>query len=119
MRKGKNRSIWGLFPNYFLNGFDDFFNQENNFNFPEFEKNTLENEGKVEITTGENEKGTWERKEWISNDGTTKMSTYTMTSSNFGKKTLDKEILRKELKSAVDNEDYELAAKLKKQIESL
>lgn len=119
MKRRKNRNFLGIFPNYFFNSFDDFFNENDNFNFPDFEKHSLENDGKIEITTGENENGTWERKEWISNDGTSKMSTYTMTSNNFGKKSVDKEILRKELKSAVENEDYELAAKLKKQIDSL
>lgn len=120
MRKGRNRGYFGLFPNYFFRSFDDLFNDnKNDFEFIDFNRHTSENEGKIEITTGESEEGTWEKKEWVSNDGTTKMTSYVMTSNNFGKKTVDKESLKKELKSAVENEDYELAAKIKKQIDSL
>lgn len=118
--KKRNRGYFGLFPNYFWNGFDDLFNEnKSDFEMFDFTKHTSENEGKIEITTGEDESGTWERKEWVSNDGTSKITSYVMTSNSFGKKSIDKDDLKRQLKSAVDSEDYELAAKLKKQIDSL
>lgn len=120
--KRKNKNYFSLIPNIFYRSFDDVFNYNllNDDSFGnDFEKHTSENEGKLEITTGENENGKWERKEWTSNDGLTRMSSYTLTSSNFGKSITNQEDLKKQLKEAVGNEDYELAAKLKKQIDGL
>lgn len=118
--KRKNRGYFGLLPNYFWDDINDLFNI-NNYSYESFDfnKHTSENEGKVEITTGEDESGVWERREWISNDGTSKVTSYTMTSNNFGKKTIDKENLKNQLKKAVDAEDYMLAAKLKKELDSM
>lgn len=109
-----------------FNFFDDFLN--NNFENP-FLKNlkrvkfTFDNPsetpiGDVKITTGENETGTWEKKEWISSDGFTKMSSYLYTSKE-SKSVTDKKTLKESIKKAVKEEDYETAAKLKKELESL
>lgn len=117
----KKKNYFGLIPNFFYRSFDDVFNHDflNQEGSLDFDKHTSENEGKLEITTGENENGSWEKKEWTSNDGSLKMSSYVMTSSNFGKPKTNKESLKRELRSAVENEDYELAAKIKKQLDSL
>lgn len=117
----RKKNYFGLIPSFFFRSFDDVFNHDfsEEKSSIDFEKYTSENEGRLEITTGENENGTWEKKEWTSNDGAMKMSTYVMTSNNFGKPVSSREDLKKQLRSAIESEDYELAAKLKKQIDSI
>lgn len=115
MRKNWNKfnSIFdyfeSMFDSYDNNTFDDFTNRKN---------------GKVEITTGEDENGTWEEKVWTSEDGSTKIKNFVRTSNGFGKpteknKSLKESDLKKQLKAAVDGEDYEKAAKIKKELNSL
>lgn len=113
-----------MFGNF--NFFDDFLN--NDFENPFFKnlkraRFTFDDSsdlptGDVKITTGENETGTWEKKEWISSDGFTKMSSYVYTSKE-SKSVTDKKTLKEKIKKAVKDEDYETAAKLKKELESL
>lgn len=113
-----------MFGNF--NFFNDFLN--NDFENPFFKnlkmtKFTFDNPsevptGDVKITTGEDENGSWEKKEWISSDGFTKMSSYTYTSKD-SKSVTDKKTLKESIKRAVKEEDYETAAKLKKELDSL
>lgn len=116
MRK-RSKNYFDLLSDYFFNQFNlDSFKDEPS-NFIDFEEHTNKNEGTLEVTTGEDERGSWERREWVSADGKSKMTSYVMKSSN--KNEINKDNLKKELKIAVENEDYELASKIKKQIDSL
>jgi len=115
----KNRSVFDSIFDYFELSFNDFNSDGNGF-----EDFTNRKDGKVEITNGEDENGTWEEKVWTSDDGTSKVRNFVRTSSNFGKlseknKTLKESDLKKQLKAAVDGEDYEKAAKIKKELNSL
>jgi hypothetical protein len=111
-----------MFGNF--NFFDSLFNHDFSSNFKklrfEFDGSNPEETpmGDVKITTGENDHGTWEKKEWISQDGSTKMSSYTYTSKE-SKNSIDKENIKSLIKKAVNDEDYETAAKLKKELDSL
>jgi hypothetical protein len=111
-----------MFGNF--NFFDSFFNNDFNsnlrnlrFNFDETNSNETPT-GDVKITTGEDEKGTWEKKEWISPDGSTKMSSYVYKVKET-KTAIDKKSIKALIKKAVKDEDYETAAKLKKELDSL
>lgn len=113
----RSKNYFDLLSDYFFNQFNlDSFKDESS-NFIDFNDHTSKNEGTLEVTTGEDERGVWERREWVSADGKSKMTSYVMKS--FNKIENDKDDLKKQLKSAVENEDYELAAKIKKQIDSL
>lgn len=115
-----------MFENFnFFNDFlgDEYFNRYFNpslkrirFTFDEPNPNEIPT-GDVKITTGENESGTWEKREWISPDGSSKMSTYVYTNKN-SKSINDKKLLKDKIKKAVSEEDYETAAKLKKELEN-
>ena len=108
----------------FFNDFfgDDYFNKyfnsyrKNRLSFDDLNSDELPT-GDVKITTGENENGTWEKKEWISPDGFTKMSSYVYTNKS-SKLINDKKMLKDQIKKAVKEEDYETAAKLKKELDS-
>jgi hypothetical protein len=114
-----------MFKNF--NFFNEFFGSEYNkyftpynrlkFSFDETNEDESPN-GDIKITTGENENGSWEKKEWISLDGFTKMSSYTYIGKE-SKSFNDKKLLKEKIKKAVNSEDYETAAKLKKELESL
>lgn len=111
-----------MFGNF--NFFDEFFNSDfekyfkrSRFTFDDTNENNSPT-GDVKITTGENETGSWEKKEWISSDGFTKMSSYVYVSKE-SKSISDKKTLKERIKRAVKDEDYETAAKLKKELESL
>ena len=114
MRFRRKKTHFDLFSDLFFGSMDSNFLSDD---FLNFEKQTSENEGTLEVTTGENENVTWEKKEWVSADGKSKMTSYVM--KNSPKTEPNEENLRKQLKSALDVEDYELAAKIKKQIDSL
>lgn len=117
MKRRRSINYFDLISDYFFNRFNmDSFKDEPK-HLPNFNDHTSENDGTIEITTGEDENGTWERREWTSADGKAKMTSYVMKS--FNKKDVDMEDLKQQLKTAVNNEDYELAAKIKKQIDSL
>jgi hypothetical protein len=90
---------------------------ENRFEFDDLTTNELP-VGDLRVTTGEDQNGTWEKKEWISTDGNSKMSFYTYTSTGT-KVNEDKNLIKNKITEAVKNEDYETAAKLKKQLEGL
>jgi hypothetical protein len=114
-----------MFKNF--NFFNEFFGSEYNRYFTPYNRlkfsfdETSEDEtptGDIKITTGENENGSWEKKEWISPDGFTKMSSYIYTGKE-SKSFSDKKLLKDKIKKAVKDEDYETAAKLKKELEKL
>ena len=86
---------------------------ENRFEFDDLTTNELP-VGDLRVTTGEDQNGTWEKKEWISTDGNSKMSFYTYTSTGT-KVNEDKNLIKNKITEAVKNEDYETAVKLKKQ----
>ena len=110
-----------MFEDYFNNFFNDnFFNRS-------FKRIKISDEvpnldevpsGDVKITTGENENGSCEKKEWTSSDGFTKMTSYKYSSKSL-KGDVDKKLLKQRIKDAVKIEDYETAAKLKKELEGL
>lgn len=116
-RKRFNRNYFDLFEDYFNFNNNNLFNVEK-YDYFDFDEFTAENDGTTQITTGEDEKGTWERREWTSSDGMSKMTSYVSTSKNLPKK-IDVENLKLQLKSAVEKEDYLLADKLKKEIDSV
>lgn len=91
------------------------FNSESDTDFNQI---VSENEGKLTITNGEDETGSWERKEWMSDNGQSRVTSYIKTSSNFGKgKNLPTEAeLKDQIRVALEEENYEEAAKLKKQL---
>jgi len=97
-----------------------YFNTSTNNNRFEFDDLTTSElpVGDLRVTTGEDQNGTWEKKEWISSDGNSKMSFYTYTSTGT-KVNEDKNLIKNKITEAVKNEDYETATKLKKQLESL
>lgn len=109
-----------MFEDYFNNFFsNEFFN----YNFKRIKVNEQISEdevpsGDVTITTGENENGSWEKKEWTSSDGFTKMTSYKYSSKSL-KGDVDKKLLKQKIKESVKIEDYETAAKLKKELEEL
>lgn len=112
---------FNFLADYFGTEFEKYFFNTNTrkvgFKFDETDETELPT-GDVKITTGENENGTWEKKEWISSDGSTKMSSYSFTSKE-SKSTSDVKLLREKIKTAVNAEDYETAARLKKEVETL
>lgn len=117
MKRRRSKNYFDLLSDYFFNQFDmDSFKNETDY-YTDFNSHINQNEGRLEVTTGEDENGSWERREWVSTDGKTKMTSYVMNSSN--KNEISRESIKKELKLAVENEDYELAAKLKKQLDSI
>jgi hypothetical protein len=110
---------FNFFNDFFGSDFERYFTPYNRlkFNFDEINENETPT-GDIKITTGENENGTWEKKEWISPDGFTKMSSYTYLGKE-SKTFTDKKLLKSKIKDAVKNEDYETAAKLKKELDTL
>ena len=109
-----------MFEDYFNNFFsNEFFNY--NFKRIKINEQIPEDEvpsGDVKITTGQNENGSWEKREWTSYDGFTKMTSYKYSSKSL-KGDVDKKLLKRRIKDAVKIEDYETAAKLKKELEEL
>lgn len=116
MKKGR-KNYFDLLSDYFFNRFnmDSFDIEPNKIDFKDYTSN---NEGTLEVTTGENEHGLWERREWTSADGKSRMTSYVMKSIKNNDE-ITKEDLKKELKLAVEKEDYELASKIKKRLDSL
>lgn len=110
---------FNLFDDFFGNDFEKYFNKNSKKNKFTFDSESEVPSGDVKITTGENENASWEKKEWISPDGFTKMSSYVYVSKPSVSQELDKKLLKEKIKKAVKEEDYETAAKLKKELESL
>lgn len=106
-----------FFKDAYLTKYFNTSTNNNRFEFDDLTTNELP-VGDLRVTTGEDQNGTWEKKEWISTDGNSKMSFYTYTSTGT-KVNEDKNLLKNKITEAVKNEDYETAAKLKKQLESL
>jgi len=93
-------------------------------------------EDDIEIEKGRDEQGEWETKKWVSPDGSISWSSFSRSStpedfiseyknrkakkySGEDFKTLKIQKLQKALNSAVNVEDYEKAAELKKEIDKL
>ena len=110
---------FNFFDDFFNNDFEKYFTPFNRmkFKFDEVKDNEVPT-GDIKVTTGENEIGSWEKREWISPDGFTKMSSYVYTGKET-KSLTDKKMLKEKIKKAVKEEDYETAAKLKKEMENL
>lgn len=108
---------FNFFDDFFGNDFEKYFTHFDRMKF-KFDDEKDPTTGDIKITTGENEIGSWEKKEWISPDGFTKMSSYTYVGKG-NKSVTDKKLLKEKIKKAVKEEDYETAAKLKKELESL
>lgn len=106
-----------FFKDAYLTKYFNTSTNNNRFEFDDLTTNELP-VGDLRVTTGEDQNGTWEKKEWISTDGNSKMSFYTYTSTGT-KVNEDKNLIKNKITEAVKNEDYETAAKLKKQLESL
>lgn len=115
MKNKKNKS--------FLEEFDSLFNNIFDSNY-DTEDLSTRTDGKLDITKGEDENGKWEKQLWVSDDGLVKISTFSRTSDSFeehslNQKSIKEADLRKQLKSAVESEDFRSAAKIKEEIDSL
>ncbi len=115
----KNRKKNWFFNELFGTDFDEFLWGGKDFN--DLESRT---DGKLEITTGSDENGSWEKQLWTSDDGSHTISSFVRTSNGFNPQSKESKKmkisdLKKQLKAAVDSEDYRTATKLKEELDSL
>lgn len=86
--------------------------------------------GNMNTESGVDENGEWEKRSWLSPDGTSSFTSYTRNSfynpSDSNVKFMDKseemgtiKLLEKKLNESIDREDYESAAKIRDLIKSL
>lgn len=101
--------------NDLFSDFDSLFNDFNSFSSPRMVK------GKKNVESGDDENGTWTKETFISDDGTYQVTSIYRYNGEPNKtdksgKSYD---LKRQLDVAVENQDYETAAKLRDQIKSI
>ena len=123
------RSFFENFLNEFFN--DDWFYSDKKLIGSSFDNSTEDKETSSDYKKEEHEEITKDGKlkrihvieTWTSKNGVSNRRSYMTTEPNVSKEDLEKENsikrLKTEIKSAVESEDYEKAAKLKKELEKI
>lgn len=88
--------------------------------FGSFDTNPLMVRGKKNVESGDDENGTWTKETFTSDDGMYQVTSIYRYSGNPTKeKSNEVNVLERELKEAIEKQDYETAAKLRDQIKSI
>lgn len=89
--------------------------------FNSYSSNPLMVRGKKNVESGDDEEGTWTKETFTSDDGTYQItSIYRYNVEGTPKqKSNEISVLERELKNAVEKQDYETAAKLRDQIKTI
>jgi excinuclease UvrABC helicase subunit UvrB len=100
--------------NDLFSDFDSLFGDFNSFNSP------LMVRGKKNVESGDDENGTWTKETFTSDDGSYQITSIYRYNGNTTKKdSTEVGELKHKLETAVENQDYETAAKLRDQIKSI
>jgi excinuclease UvrABC helicase subunit UvrB len=103
--------------------FNDLFSEFDSLfdGFNSYSSNPLMVRGKKNVESGDDEEGTWTKETFTSDDGTYQItSIYRYNVEGTPKqKSNEISVLERELKNAVEKQDYETAAKLRDQIKTI
>jgi excinuclease UvrABC helicase subunit UvrB len=102
--------------------FNDLFSEFDSLfdGFNSYGSNPLMVRGKKNVESGDDEDGTWTKETFTSDDGTYQITSIYRYNGNTPKeKSNEISVLERELKNAVEKQDYETAAKLRDQIKNI